>query len=111
VTKMAGSQGGHHVFVAARLHGPNLRDEMSTTKLGYTYAPLNVEVEVVAAGRVVSRSVSMHSIDGVEKESVDLVSLFAYVTDDLRGDVTISVKVATEDKTKWATGTRHLVVD
>lgn len=113
VAKVRGTQGGHHVLVAARLQGPNVRDEIAsaTTSTSSSYSYVHVEVEVVAGDRLVSRSLSMHSVQALEATNVDLYSLYAYVDADVRGDVTITVKVATEDKSKWAAASHRVVVD
>jgi hypothetical protein len=114
VTKIHGSQGGYHVFVAARLDGPSVREDLMAAKRsasGYSYAYVEVEVDV--GERIVSRSVSMIAATpaATDETSFEFPSLYAYLDADVRGDVTINVKVATEDKTKWASGTRHVFVD
>jgi hypothetical protein len=114
--KEEGPQGGHHIVAAARLRGANAREELSNGSPGHSYA--FVEVEVVAGGALESRSTSLLAFSpssptqGTEaKTTVDFKDLRAYVDADVRGEVTITVKVASEDKSKWAVGSRHVFVD
>jgi hypothetical protein len=111
VSKVHGFQGGYHVFVAARLEGANVRGELTAkaSSSGYSYA--NVEVEVASGTRIVSRSNSITGVSPKDETSVDFVSLYAYVDADVRGDVTITVKIATDDRTKWASASRHVFID
>ena len=109
--KVHGTQGGYHVPVSARLEGPTVRRELEAKKSASGYTYMNVEVEVVAGSKVVSRSTSMLAATPVEDTSVDFTNLYAYLDADVRGEVTITVKVATDDKTKWASASRHVFVD
>lgn len=103
VTRVHGPQGGQHVYVAARLEGPHVRDEI--TKYAY------VEVEVASPTALVSRSVNMMSVSPKDASTIELASLYAYLDGNVHGDITITVKIASQDKTKWASGSRHVVID
>jgi hypothetical protein len=113
VTKVHGPQGGYHVHVAARLHVPNVDEELGPTPstASHAYSAVSVEVEVVAAAAVVSRSVSMSSVRTVEETRVDLPGLYAYVDESVRGEITVNMKVASKDRSKWVSATRQVFVD
>lgn len=111
VSKVHGFQGGYHVFVAALLAGPEVFETLQTKDSASKYAFANVEVEVVAGPKLVSRSRSLVAAKEIDEGRVAFTSLYAYVDEGLHGDVTINVKVMSDDETKWAAASRHVFVD
>lgn len=111
VSKVHGVQGGYHVFVAALLAGPSVFETLTPKESSSKYAFANVEVEVVAGTKLVSRSRSLVAAKEIDEGRVAFTSLYAYVDEGLRGDVTINVKVMSDDETRWAAASRQVFVD
>ena len=84
VMKVHGPQGGTHLYVAARLEGAHLRDEIEK----YAY----VEVEVTSPTALVSRTVNMRDVTSKDESTVELSSLYAYLDENVHGDITVTVK-------------------